>query len=113
MSIAELKSKITEQQFRLKGAQSRGMMVAQETERMRNLLVNNLDDIVVALSKAVDAEKQIEVLNVEIESADAELQEKDEEIRALKEELESMPANKRGKRKEMAVLDEAKDPDVE
>lgn len=111
MSIAELKSKITEQQFRLKGAQSRGMMVAQETERMRNLLVNNLDDIVVALSKAVDAEKQIEVLNVEIESADAELQEKDEEIRALKEELEARPAAKvkaAAKRK-----DEAKDPDVE
>lgn len=89
MTVAELKSLITDQQFKLKKARTRGMMVAQETERMSNLLVNYMDDIISALDLAINAEKKIELLTVEIDSSDAELREKDDEIRSLKEKLES------------------------
>ena len=45
MTIKELKQAIDDQAFALKKAKTRGFMVNQETEKMRNLLVNNLDDI--------------------------------------------------------------------
>lgn len=88
MTVKELKQKIEEQAFTLNRAKTRGMMVSQETERMRNLLMNNLDGIIDALTFGADAEQRIERLTVEIESADAELQEKDDEIAELKQALE-------------------------
>lgn len=94
MNAKELKEKISEQQFKLKKAKTSGMMVAQETDRLRNILVNSLDDILEALDMAISAEDRIECLTVEIESADAELQEKDDEIKALKEAVANKPAAK-------------------
>ena len=84
MTIKELKETLSAQAFALKKAKTRGFMVNQETERMRNLLVNHIDDILSALDVAIKAEEQIQRLMVEVESADAELAEKDDEIAALK-----------------------------
>lgn len=108
MNAKELKEKISEQQFKLKKAKTSGMMVAQETDRLRNILVNSLDDILEALDMAISAEDRIECLTVEIESADAELQEKDDEIKALKAELEKPNGKKvAGKRAKLPVVDES------
>jgi len=84
VDIRELKDRITSQAFTLKKAKTRGMMVTQETDRMRNILMNSLDEIVEALEYAVNAEERMQRLVVEVESADEELAEKDKEIAELK-----------------------------
>lgn len=108
MTINELKQKLDDQAFAMEKAKTRGFMVNQETEKMRNILVNNLDDILAALDVAIDAEERIARLVVEIESADAELAEKDDEIAALKAKLEKKPNGKKvaGKRAELPLIDE-------
>lgn len=95
MTIKELKQAIDEQAFALKKAKTRGFMVNQETEKMRNVLVNHLDDILGALDVAIDAEEKIARLIVEVESADAELAEKDDEIAELKAAAGKKPAGKK------------------
>ena len=102
MTVKELKQTIEEQAFVLKKAKTRGFMVNQETEKMRNILVNNLDDILAALDVAIDAEEKIARLVVEVESADAELAEKDDEIKALKEAADK-PV---GKRRKLPVVED-------
>lgn len=102
MTVKELKQTIEEQAFTLKKAKTRGFMVNQETEKMRNILVNNLDDILAALDVAIDAEERIARLVVEVESADAELAEKDDEIKALKEAADK-PV---GKRRKLPVVED-------
>ena len=102
MTIKELKQTLDDQAFALKKAKTRGFMVNQETEKMRNILVNNLDDILAALNVAIDAEERIARLVVEVESADAELVEKDDEIKALKEAVDK-PV---GKRRKLPVVED-------
>ena len=102
MTVKELKQTIEEQAFALKKAKTRGFMVNQETEKMRNILVNNLDDILAALDVAIDAEERIARLVVEVESADAELAEKDDEIKVLKEAADK-PV---GKRRKLPVVED-------
>ena len=102
MTIKELKETLSDQAFALKKAKTRGFMVNQETEKMRNLLVNNLDDIMNALDVAIEAEEKIARLVIEIESADAELAEKDDEIKALKEAADK-PV---GKRRKLPVVED-------
>jgi len=102
MSIKELKDLISGQAFNLNKARTRGFMVNQETEKMRNLLVNNLDEILAALDTAIDAEERIARLVVEVESADAELAEKDDEIKALKGAADK-PV---GKRRKLSVIED-------
>lgn len=84
MNIKELRTRIEEQMFALNKAKTRGMMVNQETEKMRNVLVNSVDEIVEALAYAEQADEKIARLAAEVESADLELQEKDDQIAALK-----------------------------
>ena len=86
----------------MKKAKTRGFMVNQETEKMRNILVNNLDDILAALDVAIKAEEKIARLVIEIENADAELAEKDDEIKALKEAVDK-PV---GKRRKLPVVED-------
>ena len=102
MDIKELKSKIAEQAFRLQGAKANGFMINQETERMKNILMNNLDDIVEALKFADEAQAKTDREFVE------ELEEKDDEIAALKAKLEKKPNGKNvaGKRAELPLIDE-------
>ena len=103
MTIKELKQAIDDQAFALKKAKTRGFMVNQETEKMRNLLVNSLDDILAALDVAIGAEDKIARLVVEVESADAELKEKDDEIAELKETADR-PV---GKRRKIPVIEDS------
>ena len=85
MEIKELYEKISDQAFSLRRALANTANFAPHVERMKNILYNHLGEIEEALKFAAEAEKKIKVLEVEIESADAELKEKDDEIRALRE----------------------------
>lgn len=75
MDIKELREKLSEQAFKLKKARANGTMVMQETERMKNLLVNNCDAIVEALMRVEKLEQEIAVLNMELDDAERELDE--------------------------------------
>lgn len=75
MEIKELKEKLEEQAFKLNKAKANGMMVAQETERMRNLLVNSYDEIINGLERADRLEREVSVLNMELADAERELDE--------------------------------------
>jgi len=86
MEIKELREKLEEQAFRLNKAKANGTMVNQETERMKNLLVNNCDTIVEILRKAEKMAEEIAVLNLELDDAERELDEakKEQEAAAAK-----------------------------
>lgn len=75
MEIKELKAKLEEQAFRLNKAKSNGTMVNQETERMKNLIINNYEAIVDALAKAEKLEREVSILNIELDDAERELDE--------------------------------------
>ena len=86
MTNKELYEKISDAAFSYRRAAANVAFPAPHVERMKNILFNNLGEIEEALKYAAEAEKQIHVLTVEIESADAELKEKDDEIAALKKQ---------------------------
>lgn len=52
-------------------------------ERMKNILYNRMDEIEETLKFAAEAEKQIAVLELELNDAEAELSEKDKQIAEL------------------------------
>ena len=107
VKVTELRDIITTQQFAMNRAIQHGMMVNQEKERMRNVLMNYLDDIVEALQIASEADKRVERLMAEVASADAELLDKDEEIAALKKEIESKTGARKAKKAETSVADDS------
>ena len=75
MEIKEMREKVSEQAFKLKKARANGTMVMQETERMKNLLVNNRDAIIDALTRVEKLEQEVAVLNMELDDAERELDE--------------------------------------
>ena len=86
IDVTELRKKIEDQLFRWNNAKSNGTMVNQETERMKNILLNNVGDIVVALRACENSAQQIAELEAEIDSADAELKVQDEELKKLRKQ---------------------------
>ena len=75
MEIKELREKLSDQAFKLKKARANGTMVMQETERMKNLLVNNCDAIIEVLTRAEKLEQEVAILNMELDDAERELDE--------------------------------------
>lgn len=98
MNIKEVREKIEEQAFRLKKASTNRIMVANETERMKNVLYNNVSEIIEILKFAESANEKIDRLYIEVENADAELQDKDDEIKALKEAAARPAAKSKSKK---------------
>ena len=105
MNIKELRKTVVDQAFALEKAKVRGVMVNQETERTKNVLMNKLDDIVEALTYAEEAEEKIQRLTVEIEAADEELGELDDKIKELEKKANGKKAA--GKRSGLPVVDES------
>ena len=109
MEINELKTKLEDAKFSLDSARSKGVMITARQESMKNILYNNADAIIEALKFAADAEKQVKVLELEIDDADAELDEKDALIRELKAHIAELedgaPANKTKKKTKEAEPD--------
>lgn len=99
MEIQQLASKLSDAQFELKVAIAHGAKINQAKESLRNVLQNNIDEILKALDFAAKAEQQIKVLEVEIANADSELDEKDDEIANLKAEIEELKNTKSAPKK--------------
>ena len=102
VNVQELVKTISDHAFRLRRAKNNGTMIRQEQESMKNILMNNVDQILEALSVAAEADEKISLLEMELDDADKELDEKDAEIRALKGEAGGKPAKKG---KTLATLD--------
>lgn len=101
IDVKELLGKIEEQAFRCRHAESNGIRVDHERERLKNVLFNNVNDVIEALKIALSADTQIRMLEASVESADAELKELDDEIKRLRSAAASKAAA-RGKGKTKA-----------
>lgn len=88
MDAKKLLENIKDAKFSLDIAKSQGNLVNRKRESLRNVLENNLVEIIEAVEFASKAEDLNRVLETEISDADRELKEKDDEIRALKAQLE-------------------------
>lgn len=84
-NLKQLIQEVGDQAFRLRNAKANGIMVKQETERMKNVLLNNLDAIIEALRCAEEAGEQINILNVQLDDAEEDLKKAEAELKALKE----------------------------
>jgi len=73
MEIKGLYEKISEQNFTLKRVLGNSAAPGAIIEQTKNILYNNIDAIEEALKYAVDAEKNIQVLEVELQNAEDEL----------------------------------------
>lgn len=83
-NLKQLIQEVGDQAFRLRNAKSNGIMVAQETERMKNVLINNLDAITEALRMAEEADEQIKILNLQLDDAENDLKNAEAELKKLK-----------------------------
>lgn len=82
VNVKELIGKLGDQVFAVKIAD--GLVKNRERETLKNLLVNNAEQIMEALSLAAEAEEKIALLEQELDDADKELDEKEAEIQSLK-----------------------------
>lgn len=73
MEIKGLYEKISEQNFTLKRVLGNSAAPGAIIEQTKNILYNNIDAIEEVLKYAVDAEKNIQVLEVELQNAEDEL----------------------------------------
>ncbi len=86
MEIKQLIQEVGDQAFRLKNAKETGIMVRDEQERMKNVLLNNVDAIMEALSVAAEADEQIKILNLQLDDAEQDLKDAEAELKKLKAE---------------------------
>lgn len=85
MDIKALYQKISEQNFRLRRVLGNTNAPGAAIEQTKNVLYNNAAAIEEALAYAADAEKKIQILEVELDDAERELDEKDKLIKELSE----------------------------
>ncbi len=83
MDIKGLYEKISDQNFRMKRGIANSVNHGAYYEQTKNLLLNNADAIEEALKYAMEAEKNIQVLELELKDAERELDEKDKLIAEL------------------------------
>ena len=83
MDIKVLSEKISEQAFNLRRGLANTVNHAPFVEQTKNVLYNNIDAIDEALKFAADAEQKIKVLELELDDAERELDEKDQQIKEL------------------------------
>lgn len=82
--MKELYEKIRDAAFEFRKAVSNGIMVNRHTDRIKNILYNNLDEIEKALAFAAKAEEDVRVMELELRDAERELDEKNRELSELK-----------------------------
>jgi len=83
MDIKGLYEKLSEQQFNMRRGIANSVNHAQFYDQTKNILLNNFDDIVEALKFATEAEAKMKVLELELNDAERELDEKDAQIKEL------------------------------
>ena len=93
-TINELYKKIREQNFQLRRARDNGVSQGPIVEQTKNILMNNIDDIENALKVAADSADKIALLELELDDAEKELDEKDAQIKELQARLENSTGKK-------------------
>ena len=83
MEIKGLYDQLSEHQFHLRRALANTVAHTPHIEQAKNILYNNFDNIVDALKYAVEAEEKIKILELELNDAERELDEKDQQIKEL------------------------------
>lgn len=101
INIQELLRKIEDQEYKIRSAKVNGFMVDRETEKLKNIIMNNLPDIIGALKMLAEYTERVSELETDLASADAELREMDDELKKLRNAAASKPAAK-GKTKAKA-----------
>ena len=81
MDIKAIYEKISEQHFRLKRGLANSVNHSLYIEQTKNVLYNNLKEIEEALEYAANAEQKIQILELELNDAERELDEKDKQIK--------------------------------
>ena len=93
-TINELYKKIREQNFQLRRARDNGVSQGPIVEQTKNILLNNIDDIENAIKVAADSADKISLLEMELDDAERELDEKDAAIKELQAQLENPTGKK-------------------
>jgi len=83
MDIKALYQKVSDQNFRMKRGIENSVNHAQFREQTKNVLLNNTEAIEEALKYAAEAEEKIKLLELELNDAERELDEKDRQIAEL------------------------------
>ena len=79
-----LKDKLEEQQFRLRRMLGNTAAPGPVIDQTKNILYNNFDAIVQAVTYAVKAEEEIAILEQELRDAESDIDERDQTIKNLK-----------------------------
>lgn len=108
MGMKEMIKEVQDQAFRMKLAESNGIMVREEKERTKNILYNNMELILEALAMADEADEKIQVLELQLDDSDKELAELEKELKELKAATDGKKVA--GKRDKTAAVDEAANP---
>lgn len=101
INIQELLRKIESQEYVVRSAKVSGFMVERETDKLKNIIINNLPDIIGALKMLAEYSERVKELEADLSSSDAELKELDDEIKKLRNAAASKPVAK-GKTKAKA-----------
>ena len=110
INIQELLRKIEDQECCVRSAKVSGFMVDREVDKLKNIVMNNLEEIIGALKMLAEYTERVKELEADLALAVAELKELDDEIKRLRNAAASKPAAK-GKTKAKAVLDVTDLPD--
>lgn len=105
MGMKEMIKEVQDQAFRMKLAESNGIMVREEKERTKNILYNNMELILEALAMADEADEKIQVLELQLDDSDKELAELEKELKELKAATDGKKVA--GLRAKTAAVDEA------
>ena len=93
MEIKELYEKIRSQNFNMRKGMANSVNHTQFIEQTKNVLFNNTDAIEEALKYAVEAEQQIRLLEVELNDAEAEIDELTAKKTTQKTKKKATPAD--------------------
>ena len=86
-TIDDLYTKVLDQNFALRRARDNGVSQGPIVEQTKNILLNNIDAIEEALKVACDSAAKIALLELELDDAEKELDDRDARIKELTEQL--------------------------
>lgn len=101
-TLEQLYIKIRDQNFALRRARDNGVSQGPIVEQTKNILLNNIDPIEEAVKVACDSAGKIALLELELDDAERELDEKDAKIRELTEQIGNSTGKKTTAKKKLS-----------